>query len=90
LCVADGCGWGENSLLASGRASVALLDNLRDAQHHKTELLYALASAHNSIIAGKETRISGTTTILGGIIGPGESAGSFRFLFVSVGDCKAY
>jgi hypothetical protein len=88
LCVADGCGWGENSLLASGRASVALLDNLRDAQHHETELVYALASAHNSII--KETRISGTTTILGGIIGPGESAGSFRFLFVSVGDCKAY
>jgi serine/threonine protein phosphatase PrpC len=87
LCVADGCGWGENSFLASGRASVALLDNLRDAKHHETELLHALASAHNSIM---ETRISGTTTILGGIIAPGESAASFRFLFVSVGDCKAY
>ena len=98
LCLTDGCGWGARSREASIKAKcgfVEYLDSHIDqcvkGPDIATTLLRALAAAHCKIIEGKdESSNVGTTTLLGGYVVPLKSAEAFLFLFVSVGDCKAY
>lgn len=56
------------------------------------EMLYrALGEAHYKIVEGKEDiSVAGTTAIIGGCIVPCAPGPHLAFVFVSVGDCKAF
>ena len=99
LCIADGCGWGKHVREAAVKAKVAMcnhiathLTSMNDTERITEVLLRALGEAHYKIIEGKEhVGSAGTTTILGGVLAPVQgSDGLFCFMFISVGDCKAY
>lgn len=97
-CLADGCGWGPRNREAAIKAKVALADHIfrrlpscRDVHSVAEMLLKGLGESHYKIIEGKEDVSSaGTTTILGGVLVPIEKTALSIFMFVSVGDCKAF
>lgn len=97
-CVADGCGWGSRNREAAIKAKVALVDcitrhvgALRDTHAAGDMLCKGVCESHYKIIEGKEDiTVAGTTAIIGGMALPLEKSSSLVFVFVSVGDCKAF
>ncbi len=98
-CIADGCGWGVRPREAAIKAKVALVDHiskhmpvLKDAQMVAEILVRGMGEAHYKVIEGKDdVNSAGTTTLLGGVLAPVDKMDRvFCFLFISVGDCKAY
>jgi serine/threonine protein phosphatase PrpC len=96
LCLTDGCGWGIRPRDASMTASNTFtehihkrLSEVKDSHAIAKVLFHGLVEAHYKVISGNDD--AGTTTILGGVILPiGEQDGLSLFIFISVGDCKAY
>ncbi len=96
LCLTDGCGWGMRPRDASHTACNRFteyihnhLSEVKDSHALAKLLFHGLVEAHYKVISGNDD--AGTTTILGGVIVPiGEQDGLSLFIFISVGDCKAY
>jgi hypothetical protein len=98
-CIADGCGWGPRPREAAIKAKVALVDHiskhmpvLREAQMTAEILVRGMGEAHYKVMEGKDdVNSAGTTTLLGGVLAPVDRMDRvFCFLFISVGDCKAF
>lgn len=105
VAVADGCGWGEQSKIASRKATRkfceymnVLRTELSGSTNTAKLLLRAFEVANKAIIEGsREEEIfeNGTTTLLGGIVVELDQSEikmekNFIFLFANLGDCKAY
>jgi len=103
VAVADGCNWGEEPRLAAEKASYIFIDYLKKHQKDISDLrdtvpliLRAFMAAHNTIIDGysmDNIYQAGTTTMIAGmcfeLLSPYQGF-SHAFVFVSLGDCKAY
>jgi len=104
IAVADGCNWGEpprNAARAAVNAFTKYLcahqSEIGDLQYAGGLVLRALSMANAEIFKGidRETSMVGTTTLLGGLILQLDemneaSAPTFGFVYVSIGDCKAF
>ncbi len=95
FCVADGCGWGKKSLMASSSASSKFLESMSTSSvmtSTESRLLLAAASAHREIVGSKSAEYDpGTTTILGASVTRSLlDCGGFEFNFISIGDCQAF
>lgn len=105
VSIADGCGWGEQSKVASRKATRKFCEYMNILRREVTSsnitaklLLRAFEIAHKSIIEGStedEIFEKGTTTLLGGVLLELDQTEikmdkNFMFLFANLGDCKAY
>lgn len=103
VCIADGCNWGVRPQQAAIRASKAFIefldensDDFKLTNNIASHLTGSAEAAHNAIIKGYENDIwqAGTTTLLGGVLlelePDNEQIPKWGFIFLSVGDCKAF
>jgi serine/threonine protein phosphatase PrpC len=103
ICVADGCGWGEQARQASNRLKDQFVSyftekvkSLRSLKEIGEHLVTAIAYANYYISYDKKNIwMAGTTTALGGLLveldtSKDSTLPPWAFVFISIGDCKCF